>query len=77
MCAAAPSVAVTSKVRELAAAMRRSPNDSFNTAQPRIAANGLPAAFQLAARPFAEDVLLRAARAYERETEWTKRAPAL
>ena len=42
-----------------------------------FAANGLPAAFQLAARPFAEDVLLRAARAYERETEWTTRAPAL
>ncbi len=41
------------------------------------AGGGLPAAFQLAARPFAEDVLLRAARAYERETEWAKRAPAL
>ena len=40
-------------------------------------ANGLPAAFQLAARPFAEDVLLRAARAYERETDWHRQAPAL
>ena len=39
--------------------------------------NGLPAAFQLAARPFAEDVLLRAARAYERETDWHRQAPAL
>ncbi|MEK7244982.1 MAG: amidase [Pseudomonadota bacterium] len=39
--------------------------------------NGLPAAFQLAARPFAEDVLLRAARTYERETEWHRRAPVL
>ena len=40
-------------------------------------ANGLPAAFQLAARPFAEDVLLRAARAYERETDWHRQAPKL
>ncbi len=39
--------------------------------------NGLPAAFQLAARPFAEDVLLCAARAYERETDWHRRAPTL
>ena len=36
---------------------------------------GLPAAFQLAARPFAESLLLRAARAYERETDWTRRVP--
>jgi aspartyl-tRNA(Asn)/glutamyl-tRNA(Gln) amidotransferase subunit A len=42
-----------------------------------FAANGLPAAFQLAARPFAESLLLRAARAYERETEWHRRAPSL
>ncbi|MBM3564536.1 MAG: amidase [Alphaproteobacteria bacterium] len=35
----------------------------------------LPAAFQLAARPFAENTLLRAARAYERETEWFRRRP--
>ncbi len=40
-------------------------------------AKGLPAAFQLAARPFAEATLLRAARAYERETDWTARAPVL
>ena len=40
-------------------------------------ANGLPAAFQLAARPFAEDLLLRAARAYERETDWHRQAPEL
>ena len=36
---------------------------------------GLPAAFQLAARPFAETLLLRTARAYERETDWTRRVP--
>ncbi len=36
----------------------------------------LPAAFQLAARPFAETLLLRAARAYERETDWTGRCPS-
>ncbi len=38
-------------------------------------AEGLPVAFQLAARPFAEAALLRAARAYERETEWFRRDP--
>jgi aspartyl-tRNA(Asn)/glutamyl-tRNA(Gln) amidotransferase subunit A len=38
-------------------------------------AKGMPAAFQLAARPFAESLLLRAAYAYERETEWFKRRP--
>lgn len=38
-------------------------------------AEGLPVAFQLAARPFAEATLLRAARAYERETEWSRREP--
>ncbi len=42
-----------------------------------FAGNGLPAAFQLAARPFAESTLLRAARAYERATDWHRRAPAL
>lgn len=38
-------------------------------------AEGLPVAFQLAARPFAEATLLRAARAYERETDWSRREP--
>lgn len=38
---------------------------------------GLPAAFQLAARPFAETTLLRAARAYERATEWHRKTPGL
>jgi aspartyl-tRNA(Asn)/glutamyl-tRNA(Gln) amidotransferase subunit A len=40
-------------------------------------ANGLPCGMQLVGRPFAESVLLQAARAYERETDWTSRAPAL
>ncbi|MFQ5764714.1 MAG: amidase [Rhodospirillales bacterium] len=37
--------------------------------------NGLPAGLQLVGRPFSEAVLYRAARAYERETGWTARAP--
>ena len=40
-------------------------------------ANGLPCAFQLVGRPFDEALLLRAARAYERETACTAPAPAL
>ena len=39
--------------------------------------NSLPAAFQLVGRPFDEARLLRAARAYERETEWSVMAPKL
>ena len=39
-------------------------------------AKGLPSAFQLAARPFAENTLLRAANAYERETDWVRRCPS-
>jgi aspartyl-tRNA(Asn)/glutamyl-tRNA(Gln) amidotransferase subunit A len=39
--------------------------------------NGLPAAFQLVGRPFDEARLLRVARAYERETGWTRQAPEL
>jgi aspartyl-tRNA(Asn)/glutamyl-tRNA(Gln) amidotransferase subunit A len=42
-----------------------------------FASNGLPVAFQLAARPFAEEVLLRAGRAYERATDWHHKAPKL
>lgn len=38
-------------------------------------ANGLPAAFQLIGRPFDEATLLRTARAFERETRITDRAP--
>jgi aspartyl-tRNA(Asn)/glutamyl-tRNA(Gln) amidotransferase subunit A len=38
---------------------------------------GLPVAFQLVARPFAEAALLRAADAYQRVTDWHKKAPAL
>jgi aspartyl-tRNA(Asn)/glutamyl-tRNA(Gln) amidotransferase subunit A len=39
--------------------------------------NGLPAGFQLVGRPFDEARLLRAARAYERETGWSSQAPIL
>jgi aspartyl-tRNA(Asn)/glutamyl-tRNA(Gln) amidotransferase subunit A len=38
---------------------------------------GMPAGFQLIGRPFAEALLCRAGRAYERETAWHERAPAL
>lgn len=40
-------------------------------------ANGLPCAFQLVGRPFAEGLLLRAADAYQRLTDWHKMAPPL
>lgn len=40
-------------------------------------ANGLPAGFQLAARPFDETTLFSTARAYERETGCTSRHPDL
>jgi aspartyl-tRNA(Asn)/glutamyl-tRNA(Gln) amidotransferase subunit A len=40
-------------------------------------ANGLPWGFQLVGRPFAEPLLFRLGRAYERVTEWSGRAPAL
>jgi aspartyl-tRNA(Asn)/glutamyl-tRNA(Gln) amidotransferase subunit A len=40
-------------------------------------ANGLPAAFQLLGRPFAEARLLRLAHAYQQATDWHRRAPAL
>ena len=39
--------------------------------------NGLPVAFQLVGRPFDEALILRAARAYERETQCTAKAPVL
>lgn len=39
--------------------------------------NGLPAGFQLAGRPFAEALLLRVADAYQRVTDWHRKAPAL
>ncbi|MDW8468803.1 MAG: amidase [Burkholderiales bacterium] len=38
--------------------------------------NGLPCAFQLIGRPFAEALLLRLGYAYQRETDWHRRAPA-
>ncbi|MSO75487.1 MAG: amidase [Alphaproteobacteria bacterium] len=40
-------------------------------------ASGLPVAIQLAALPFQEPTLFRAAHAYERATEWRARRPAL
>jgi aspartyl-tRNA(Asn)/glutamyl-tRNA(Gln) amidotransferase subunit A len=40
-------------------------------------ANGLPWGFQLVGRPFAEKLLFRTGRAYERATEWGSRAPSL
>jgi aspartyl-tRNA(Asn)/glutamyl-tRNA(Gln) amidotransferase subunit A len=36
---------------------------------------GMPAGFQLVGRPFAEALLCRAGRAYERETQWYAKAP--
>jgi aspartyl-tRNA(Asn)/glutamyl-tRNA(Gln) amidotransferase subunit A len=39
--------------------------------------NGLPAAFQLAGRPFAEALLLQAADAYQGITDWHRKAPKL
>ena len=39
--------------------------------------NGLPAAFQLVGRPFAEAQLLRAAAAYEQAAHWPTQAPPL
>ncbi|HEY9459345.1 MAG TPA: amidase [Paralcaligenes sp.] len=38
---------------------------------------GLPIAYQLIGRPFAEGVLLRAADAFQRETDWHRQIPAL
>jgi aspartyl-tRNA(Asn)/glutamyl-tRNA(Gln) amidotransferase subunit A len=40
-------------------------------------ANGMPAAFQLVGRPFAEGMLLRAADAYQRVTSWHSRVPPM
>jgi aspartyl-tRNA(Asn)/glutamyl-tRNA(Gln) amidotransferase subunit A len=39
--------------------------------------NGLPIGLQLAARPFAEALLLRAGDAYQRDTDWHARRPAI
>ena len=39
--------------------------------------NGLPAAFQLMGSLFAEEMLFRIGHAYQRETDWHTRAPAL
>jgi aspartyl-tRNA(Asn)/glutamyl-tRNA(Gln) amidotransferase subunit A len=38
---------------------------------------GMPVGFQLIGRPFAEALLCRAGRAYERETAWHDQAPKL
>lgn len=42
-----------------------------------LTASGLPSAFQLVGRPFDEATVLRAGRAYERETQITDQAPPL
>lgn len=42
-----------------------------------FSANGLPVGFQLVGKPFAEGSLLRAADAYQRDTGWHRRAPAV
>jgi aspartyl-tRNA(Asn)/glutamyl-tRNA(Gln) amidotransferase subunit A len=39
--------------------------------------DGLPMAFQLLGRPFAEAMLLRAGHAYQSETDWHRRSPSL
>ena len=39
--------------------------------------NGMPVSIQLAAKPFAEGTLLRAAHAYEKATPWRTRRPQL
>jgi aspartyl-tRNA(Asn)/glutamyl-tRNA(Gln) amidotransferase subunit A len=42
-----------------------------------FSASGMPASFQLVGRPYAEPVLLRAADAYQRITDWHLRLPPL
>ena len=42
-----------------------------------FSSNALPVAFQLMGRPFAEALLLRVADAYQRVTDWHRRAPVL
>jgi aspartyl-tRNA(Asn)/glutamyl-tRNA(Gln) amidotransferase subunit A len=40
-------------------------------------ASGLPIGLQISGAPFAESTVLSLAQAYERETEWHKKRPAL
>ena len=42
-----------------------------------FADRGLPAGFQLMGRPFSEDFLFQLGHAYQRETDWHERAPAI
>jgi aspartyl-tRNA(Asn)/glutamyl-tRNA(Gln) amidotransferase subunit A len=69
----------------------REPREAWNrclvpfnlTGQPALSVpcgfdrDGLPIGLQLAGRPFEEATVLRAARAWERETEWSGRRPAM
>jgi len=84
---ATPTTRLAAPPREgqdaVAAAQRLTANTSpFNlTGLPAVSIpcgftrDGLPIGLQLAAGPWREAVLLRAARAYERETEWHERHP--
>jgi aspartyl-tRNA(Asn)/glutamyl-tRNA(Gln) amidotransferase subunit A len=42
-----------------------------------FSASGMPIGLQIAARPFAEEVVLKVAHVYERHTPWKKRQPSL
>jgi aspartyl-tRNA(Asn)/glutamyl-tRNA(Gln) amidotransferase subunit A len=85
LCPTMPSQALTYEEALADTAMRRSGiNNVFNyTGQPAIAfpsgfsARGLPLSVQLAGRPFAEAMVLRAAYAYQGVTDWHIRHPEL
>ena len=47
------------------------------TLPPGFASRGTPIAFQLVGRHFFEDLLVRAGRAFQRETDWRRKHPRL